>query len=260
MGEFDLHNAQLPDAPEATRGWAKLTNMDLALRTLLAAIHAEDGSPRLALFTGPSGYGKTVAAAYTAAQSDAVYIRAHSAIMRKPLLEMIAGELALPVLRRSTAQLLGAIVDQLAREPRPLIFDETDFIVERSLIEILRDIHDQAQVPILMVGEEAMPARLKQWERFDNRIVAATLAEPASLEDGRLLRDLYVRRVTMADDLADYFVERCKGVTRRIVINLQAAQNVAIDELDTTTIDRAAWGNRPVMDGSVALRRGQALR
>lgn len=253
-------DGQLPDAPEATQGWAKLVNMDLALRTLLAAVHAEEGSPRLALFTGPSGYGKTVASGFAATQTDAAYIRATSLMMRKQLLEMIARELGIaPQPRRTMAQVMDDIIEQLAREPRPLIVDEFDFIVDRGLVEVIRDIHDQANVPILMVGEEAMPARLKQWQRFDNRIIAATLAEPCSIEDGRLLRDLYCRRAQVADDLVDYIVERCTGITRRVVVNLQAAQNCAIDELDGM-IDRKAWGNRPVLDGSVQVRRARGLR
>jgi DNA transposition AAA+ family ATPase len=233
---------------------AQLTNMSLALRTLLDCIEAPEGSPRLGVFYGPSGYGKTIAAGFCASRFEAGYVEAKSVWAQRSILEAIARELGVARLERTNPKILQQIIDALLREPRPLIIDEMDHLVKKQSVEVIRDIHDGAGVPILMIGEEALPAKLKEWERFDNRILVATAAQPASFEDGCKLREHYCTRVAIADDLVAHFVDRTKGVTRRVVTNLNTAQRVALEE-GVDAIDRHWWGNRPVMTGEVQLRR-----
>jgi SpoVK/Ycf46/Vps4 family AAA+-type ATPase len=236
--------------------WAKTSNMSLALNTMYAAINAGDGVPRMCLFYGPSGFGKTIACGHVAALTDAAYLQASSVWTGKTFLEKLAAELGITHLGSTASKILDQIADAFAQRPCPLVIDEMDHLVGKKSVELIRDIYEATGVPIMMVGEEALPAKLKEWERFDNRILKATAAQPATLEDGRLLRDLYVKeKFVLADDLVDHFTDECGGVTRRIVVNLQEAQRVAIDELGTTTIDRDAWGNRPVMNGSIQMRR-----
>jgi SpoVK/Ycf46/Vps4 family AAA+-type ATPase len=253
--ENHFPTCDLPEAPPETKGWAKLANMELALRTMLAAEYAGPGAPRLALFYGPSGVGKTFAAAYVTAQTHAAYIMAQSVMTQRSFLEALAHELGIARPANTLSKLMAQIIDQLALSPCPIVIDEMDYLVKKQMVEIIRDIHDGANVPILMVGEEALPDKLKEWERFDNRIIAAQPAQTATIADGRLLRDVYCRHVKIADDLVDYFVGRCRGVTRRIVVNLQNAQTVATDELDTAALDLDLWGNRPVVDGNITPRR-----
>jgi len=233
---------------------AQLTNMSLALRTLLDCQEAPEGSPRLGLFYGPSGYGKSVAAAFCAGRFEAAFIEAKSVWAQRSILEAIARELGVSRLERTNPKILQQIIDALRHEPRALIIDEMDHLVKKQSVEVIRDIHDGAGVPIMMIGEEALPAKLKEWERFDNRILVATAAQPASFDDGRKLRDHYCNRVSIADDLVALFVERTKGVTRRVVTNLQQAQRLALEE-GADAIDRDWWGRRPVLTGEVALRR-----
>jgi SpoVK/Ycf46/Vps4 family AAA+-type ATPase len=236
--------------------WAKTTNMSLALDTMLAAINAADGVPRMCLFYGPSGFGKTIACSHVAAITDAAYLQASSVWTGKTFLEKLAAEIGITHLGSTASKILDQISGAFAQRSCPLIIDEMDYLVGKKSVELIRDIYEATGIPIMMIGEEAMPAKLKEWECFDNRILKATAAQPATLEDGQLLRDLYVRDSFMlADDLVDYFTTECDGVTRRIVVNLQEAQRVAIDELGTTKIDRDAWGNRPVMNGSIQMRR-----
>lgn len=255
-------HASLPDSPVETLGFARLTNMDLCLRTMMAAVQASQGAPRLAIFYGWSGLGKTCAAAYTASATGAAYIVAQSLWTQKSFLEALARELGvtLPSRRASSNDLMNAIINQLDHDPRPIIIDEMDFLAKEAVVGIIRGIHDAANVPILMIGEEGLPAKLKLWERFDNRIIAATPAQPADRADGRLLRDMYARRAQISDDLVDYFVARCQGVARRIVVNLLNAQDVAIDELALDgVLDRKIWGNRPLKDGAIVSRKSLSI-
>jgi len=233
---------------------AMLTNMRLGLATLLDCQDAGDGSPRLGLFYGPSGYGKSVAAATCAASSAAAYVVAKSIWTQRSLLEAIAGELGITRLERTGPRLLEQIVDQLLGDPRPLIIDEMDHLVKKQSVEIIRDIHDAARIPVLMIGEEALPAKLKAWERFDNRILVATPAQPASVADALLLRDHYCLRAQVEDDLVAAIVEATKGVTRRVVVNLQKAQAAAINA-GADRIGLADWGDQRFTTGAIPVRR-----
>lgn len=235
-------------------GHAQLTNMALALQTLVDCVEAGDNSPRLGLFYGFSGYGKSVGAAFAGARTGAAYIEAKSIWTQRTLLEAIAEELGIARLDRTAPRMLRQIIEELNRSPRPLIIDEMDHLVKKQSVEIIRDIHDATSIAIMMIGEEALPGKLKEWERFDNRILIAQPAQPASEEDALKLRDHYCRRVAVADDLALMFRERCRAVTRRIVVNLQAAEReAAID--GEQRIDVRWWGNRPVRTGDIPTRR-----
>lgn len=241
------------DGP-APHGHARLTNMQLALETLIACDEAGENSPRLGLFYGFSGYGKTVAAAFSAARTGAAYIEAKSIWTQRSILEAIAHELGISNLERSGPRILQQIIDTLNAEPRPLIIDEMDHLVKKLSVEIIRDIHDATRIGIMMIGEEALPAKLKAWERFDNRILMATAAQPASLDDARLLRDHYCTEVRVADDLVNLISERCRGVARRIVVNLVAVQRTAMAD-GRTDADAVWWGGRQFATGELPIRR-----
>jgi SpoVK/Ycf46/Vps4 family AAA+-type ATPase len=234
---------------------AQTRNMQLALDTMFAIITAPFGVPRMATFSGPSGWGKTVACSHVAAVTDAIYIEVRSTWTTKTFLEELARELGISHRARTAADIQKQICERLSKSPCPLIIDEMDYLASERPIGAVRDIYESTAIPILMVGEENLPAKLKTWERFDNRILKSTLAEPANIADGRMLRDLYAGKVSIADDLIDHFVRSCHGVTRRIMANLQEASRVAVDELEGgTAIDLAAWGNRQVMNGDLPRR------
>lgn len=244
----------VPKTDAGRRPPAQLTNMRLAMQTMLQANDAPLGVPRITIFYGWSGYGKTVAAAHVASYLDALFVTADPVWTQRAMLEAIGRELGISRLERSAPRLLTQIIDQLASDPRPLIIDETDYIVDRDWIEIIRAIHDKAQVPVMLIGEESLPAKLKKRERFDNRILVATPAEPATIEDAMLLRDHYCQGARIADDLVTAIVDACDGVTRRIVVNLQAAQARALQQ-GRDAIDLAQWGNAPFMTGQIQTRR-----
>lgn len=250
-----LHSIGDDDGVEAG-GQAQLTNMGLALRTLMDCMAVGRDSPRLGLLYGYSGYGKSVGAAFAAARTNASYVCAKSVWTQRTLLEGIAGALGIVKLARTAPAILDQVIEQLTVHPRPLVIDEMDFLVKRQSVEIIRDIHDATSIAIMMIGEEALPSKLKEWERFDNRIRIMTAAQPASNKDALKLRDHYCLRVKVSDDLVLRFNQACKGCTRRIVNNLMEAQTIALaagrDQIDLTW-----WGSKPIMTGDVQARRIQ---
>lgn len=249
---------QILDLGTPPPGKAHLTNMTLCLRTLLDCRESENPSARMGLFYGFSGYGKTVAAAFASARTGAIYIHAQRIWTQKSLLEAIAEALGIARLERTATGIFRQIIQQLALTPVDIIIDEMDYLADKGLVEVIRDIHDNTSVAVLMIGEEALPTKLKRWERFDNRILVATAAQPCSLEDALKLRDHYCHRIRVADNLAEHFRQRCRGITRRIVNNLQAAQRqAALDGV--TDVDLHWWGDRPIATGEVLPRRREAM-
>lgn len=235
-------------------GFAQLTNMSLGLKTYIDCAEAEATLPRIGILYGPSGYGKSVAMAFTAQRTNAAYIEAKRIWTQLSLLEAIAEELGITMLKRSAPRIFQQVVDQLNIEPRGLIIDEMDYLVGKQHVEIIRDIHDSTRVPILLVGEEALPSKLQAWERFHNRILVFTPAQKATVEDARKLRDHYSPRIQIADDLVARIVQVCGGVTRRIVVNLKAVERAAM-EAGETAIDLSWWADRPFSTGEAPARR-----
>jgi DNA transposition AAA+ family ATPase len=246
-----MNELSIADIPGRT---AQLSNMALALKTALDLEEARSLSSRIGLLYGPSGYGKTYAAVAVAAELNAVYIRAGSTWTSLTLLKHLAAEVGILKPARTAPDILQQVVDELRVRERLVVIDEMDFLVKAQRVEIIRDILDETRIGVLMIGEESLPAKLKEWERVDNRVLVATAAQPASEADALMLRDHYVTRVVIADDLVLYFREACHGVTRRIVGNLMAAQRFAIDN-GHAVLDRKLWGSRPVETGAVPIRR-----
>lgn len=242
----------LGDRPAA--GFAPLTNMGLGLRTYLDCEEAGAGMPRIGLFYGYSGFGKSVAMAFTAQRTGAAYVEAKKVWTERTLLEEIARELGITMLGRTAPKIFQQVVDLLNQDPRGLIIDEMDYLVKKSHVEIIRDIHDATRIPIVLVGEESLPAKLRDWERFHNRILAATPAQPATIDDARKLRDHYCPRVELADDLVQRITTAVHGVTRRIVVNLKMVERVAA-ESGADRVDLAWWGDRALQTGDIPVRR-----
>lgn len=233
--------------------WARLTVMETAYELILKAIERPRHLPGLVVLYGHSGLGKTTAAAFVSAETNAVHVEVRSTWTTKYFLQKLAQELGV-----ETAGTIPALEERvaaaMAMQDRPLIVDEADFALRRGYIEILRDLYEMSRAPVMLIGEEYLLDNLRRWERVHNRILAHGRAEPVTIDDARALRDLYCHRVRIEDDLIAHFVERVRGGPRRIAINLENAQQIALAE-GREAIDRAAWGDRPVMTGDVAHRR-----
>jgi DNA transposition AAA+ family ATPase len=62
------------------------------------------------------------------------------------------------------ARKMQVIIDRMGEMPeRPLIIDEADFIIRRGMVDMIREIHDKSQAPIILIGEEMLPAKLQKF-------------------------------------------------------------------------------------------------
>ena len=122
---------------------------------------------------------------------------------------------------KSTAATLDVICEQLAANQCPLILDEADYLVSKAgMVELVRDIYEGSQSPILLVGEEQLPNKLKKFERFHGRVLSWIPAQPVSLADAEILANAYAPDLTIESDLLKHIVEIAHGSVRRVTVNL----------------------------------------
>lgn len=226
---------------------APLRNIVL-LDTLIQKVRERPGHlPGLGSFTGPSGYGKSWACAYSSANASAYYVEARSTWTRKSMLHAILLQMGITP-ERMLSDMVLQIAEQLGLSRRPLILDEADNLVERGLIELVRDLYEESFGTIILVGEERLPQKLTKWERVHGRVLDWVQAEPANLDDARALARLYCPKVGVEDDLLGELVARTKGSVRRICVNLEHIGKHAAGA-GLKQIGRDGWGDRPIHSG-----------
>jgi hypothetical protein len=239
-------NKQAEAAPSGIR---PLVNIAVAERAISRALGRGLHQPGLVVMNGPSGYGKSMAAAWVTARNRAYYVQANDFWTKKAMLKDICRALGLTFKAGDTVdEMAKMVVAQLEQSGRPLILDEFDYVVDKNLVEAVRSLYEGSKAAILIIGEESLPQKLKKWERFHGRVLDWYPAQPAGIEDARELANLYCPHITVADDLLEKIVEKARGSVRRISTNLETIQEEALAMAwDKVTLE--LWGNRPIHTG-----------
>jgi len=234
---------------------APLQNVARCMTALQKAMERPEHLPGLIALYGPSGWGKSTAAAYAANKYRAYYVEAKSTWSRKALLEAILIEMGINKPKQTIPKMAMQAAEQLAISGRPLIVDEFDYIVEKGMVELIRDLYESSGAPILIIGEENLETNLRKWERFHNRMLDWVPAEQANITDAMHLRRLYCKNESViADDLLQKVLEATHGTVRRICVNLaQIEEHAQTNGLETVTL--ADWGNRPLFTGAAPKRK-----
>lgn len=128
------------------------------------------------LFFGPPGTGKTDVGQWYASQHDVPYIRAKDISSRRSLLSNIVAELGEAPSYR-TDSLFDQIIEQLIDRPRVIIIDEVDYLLRGGAVEVLRDINDMTNTPIIMMGMENIDKKLKSFRHLYDRFTAVVRFE-----------------------------------------------------------------------------------
>ncbi|MCS4534279.1 AAA family ATPase [Neisseria montereyensis] len=222
---------------------ANINNLSLVAIAMQRLLNRQDGLPGLGVLYGPSGFGKTTATVAVANQSRAYYVQMRSAWSKKVLLEKICFEMGLPP-AKTTAGCLDVICEQLAASQRPLIIDEADYLVSKAgMVELVRDIYEGSQAPVMLVGEEMLPNKLKKYERFHGRVLAWVPAQPVDLSDAAELAAVYAPNVTISNELLKHLVDIAHGSVRRVTVNLvnlaDFAKEKGLSALDLGDIAKA---------------------
>jgi DNA transposition AAA+ family ATPase len=234
----------------SVQGPVALRNVAAFMAMTTRLIERSPHLPGFGVCHGPSGYGKTYASIFAQNRTKAVRVEVGDSWTRRTLLRNILRECGeTPKERWSISDLSDLAKGVLGEDTRrPLIVDEADKLVDKGMIEIVRELQEASGTPVILIGEEKLPAKLLTVERMHNRVLHWFPAQPCDLDDARILAGAFAPKVEIKDDLLDAIRARSGGRARRIVVNLDHAANVARNK-SLKTLDLKAWGAEDFFTG-----------
>lgn len=231
-----------------------LTNVGLLTAAVASAAHRPPELPGLVVMYGPSGYGKSLAAARAANLHRAYYVESRESWTKKAFLIAILREMGV-IPMKTLSEMVDQVAEQLSRSGRPLIVDDVQYIIDKSAANVLTDIYNASQGTLILIGEERVPASMARLERLHNRVLEWVPAQPASLDDVRALAQSSYPDVQIADDLLGTVNDRVKGCLRRVAVNLYQIHCEALAN-GWESVDLTTWGKRQIHTGQPPARRG----
>jgi DNA transposition AAA+ family ATPase len=232
---------------------AMLKNVLIVNKQMKHLITAAPHLPRMGVFAGYPGLGKSFGAIHALNAFKAYYVEVKSTWTKKAFLLALLKEMGITDPPKTNYEMVEQIAEQLVNSGRPVIIDEADYLVDKNAIDLVRDIYEASGAAILIIGEENLPKKLKRFERFDSRILDWQYAQPCDIEDVKTLSAMYAPGVSIAEDLCAELLRQTMGVTRRIAVNLDSIAQVCKGQ-GLQKIDREGWGKRAFYTGNAPTR------
>lgn len=136
----------------------------------------------MAAVLGRAGRGKTTAAERIVTMNPrTAYVRFEERLSYVGLIREVAFKVA-GVRPRSTQDCFEMIQEELSRLRRIILVDEADRMSLKHL-NTMRDFHDVCKVPVVLIGEEPLRARLARERRLVSRTRAELRFEPVDQSD-----------------------------------------------------------------------------
>lgn len=180
---------------------------------------------------GPPGTGKTETGLWYAAKKSLPYVRAKDISSRRGLLSNIVTELGeAPAFRSDT--LFDQAVEQLLSTPRPILIDEVDYLVRGGMVEILRDLNDITNSPIILMGMEHADKKLKRFRHLYDRVSAVVKFDLFDKDEISNLAD-QICDVKLSSSAVDFIHKQSQGKLRLTTTWMARAEKIArLNELD----------------------------
>lgn len=213
-----------------TKTLAALKNVSGFLQLAVAIQQRAHSLPNFGVMYGPSGFGKSYASIYVLNKLNAVRVEVGESWNKKSFVRAVLREAGIAEPKGATSDLMDQAIIALSEEPdRPLIIDEADKLVDKGLIELVREIGEHSQIPVLLIGEEALPTKLARVERVHNRVLRWYPAEACDLADCKKLAEIFLAagdvRIPIEDGLLDVVREKAQGRARRVVVTLSTMRD-----------------------------------
>lgn len=234
----------------APHGPVPIKNVASFLSMTMRLVDRAPHLPGFGVCHAPSGYGKTYASIFAQNKTRAIRVEVGDSWTRRTLLRGILREFGENIRDRvPIADMAERAIACLGDDPRrPLIVDEADKLVDKGMIEIVRELQESSGAPVILIGEEKLPAKLLTVERMHNRVLDWFPAQPCDLDDARELARAFAPRVKINDDLLSAIRTQSGGRARRIVVNLAHAAEVARNK-NLTSLNLEAWGGDSFFTG-----------
>ncbi len=193
--------------------------------------------PRMLVLYGNSGIGKTrTITQWTEDNSTAILVEVSPDFTFGSMLQEIAQEIGV----HSTGkhyEIRKRIVNKLKNSNKVLIIDEAEYLTPKSL-DILRRIHDKAQIPVVLVGMPALYHNIKSlrkgFEQIANRMVSYNLGAP---EDGDMEKIVKTCMPNATDSVCKALITCSKGTIRTLILLMQDLVNYSAETGETITAD-----------------------
>lgn len=233
----------MSDTKQIYNSVAPLRNVSALVGLIERVNNRAPGLPGMAVFHGPSGFGKTTAAVYAANRFDTYQVQVKSCWTGKKLCQAILSEIGI-----EPAKTIADMVDQIAREltltDRPLLIDDAQELTSKStMIKLVKDIYESCGTTTILIGEELLPQQLARWENIHGRVLAWEPAQPACLDDVAHLARIYAPGIELDEGFRRKLLANSHHSIRRVCNNLEDVREFArrrgVDKVDETT-----WGSQ----------------
>ena len=185
------------------RIFVKTTNVKNFIGLVENLINKPKNIPKMGLVYGEPGLGKSQTALWLACKYDAIYLRATNLMTGRWLLEEIAKEMD-EIPRYLTSDNFNLIVQKLKQKPQLIIVDEIDYLMNNlKTIEILRDIHDETDCPIIFVGMGLAHKKLERYKHLFDRFLEIVKFATFSISDLKQIFD-QLSEIPFTPDAVEY--------------------------------------------------------
>ena len=163
--------------------FVKTTNVKNFIGLVENLLNKPKNIPKMGLVYGEPGLGKSQTALWLACKYDAIYLRATNLMTGRWLLEEIAKEMD-EIPRYLTSDNFNLIVQKLKQKPQLIIVDKIDYLMNNlKTIEILRDIHDETDCPIIFIGMGLAHKKLEKYKHLYDRFSEIVKFETFGVND-----------------------------------------------------------------------------
>lgn len=234
---------------------APLKNVTAMVSLIKKAQNRIEGIPGMACYYGPAGYGKSSAALWAANELGCVLIECGESWTKRYFCEVILRHIGEKP-RGSIPHMIERIKLALMDADVPLLIDEADHLVNKRFVETAREIYDGTEVPVILIGEEELPQKLRRWERVHSRMLDWRGALPADRQDLNVLAGVICPNVTISDDLREALFAASGGSLRRMATNLALVHSTASSR-GLRSIGAAEWKGASFHTGEAPLPRAR---
>lgn len=228
----------------SVKGPVALKNVAAFMAMTVRLVERDPHLPGIGVCNGFSGLGKTYSSIFAQNKTNAIRVEVGDSWTRSTVLKAILKELSVETKHRMTIpDMAEKAIHALGSEPsRPLIVDEADKLVDKGMIEIVRELHEHSGAPVILIGEEKLPSKLLNVERLHNRVLEWLPMQPCDVEDTITLAKAFAPGIHLQSDLLDAIRVASGGRARRIVVNIARAAEFARNR-SVKTLDLQKWGN-----------------
>lgn len=200
---------------------------------------------QLGLVYGDPGVGKSTAAKYAANKFGGVYVCCQPNWSAYSMLSHLCFQI-LGHCPRSKALAMKALLDYFKKNRRCLFLDEADYVVsDKHLIETIRSLHDNAGIPVILIGMSGIENKVCQRELLADRIQYFLQIGGCAVDDVVTIASNKFK-LSIDNDFAAYIHKKSDGNMRKIKRALSHIERFAILN-NLTKVGMSDWNNRDLI-------------